>query len=175
VANFLAEKKLRADCTTFPCNRSRQTWPARDFGQGTADSAYRPCIRRLAGAAINPLFDGRLRPSRTVRADDGIARASGCAWRLPPVSNISSNLSESAMTEPRIGRSVSIDQAATVLRVSRRTVYNRIRDGRLQTIRTLGGSQRVLVESLHEMGLRPQPFPSSASASVLQFRPVART
>lgn len=49
---------------------------------------------------------------------------------------------------PRLGRSVSIDHAAELLGVSRRTVYNRIRDGRLLTIRTLGGSQRVLVESL---------------------------
>jgi excisionase family DNA binding protein len=47
-----------------------------------------------------------------------------------------------------IGRSVSIDQAAELLGVSRRTVYNRIRDGRLATMRTLGGSQRVLVDSL---------------------------
>jgi excisionase family DNA binding protein len=53
----------------------------------------------------------------------------------------------------RLGRSVSIDQAATLLNVSRRTVYNRIRDGRLQTIRTLGGSQRVLVESLYDLGV----------------------
>ena len=51
--------------------------------------------------------------------------------------------------EPKLGRSVSIDQAAQLLGVSRRTIYNRIRDGRLQTIRTIGGSQRILVESLH--------------------------
>ena len=50
--------------------------------------------------------------------------------------------------EPRIGRSVSLDHAAQLLGVSRRTIYNRIRDGRLQTIRTLGGSQRVLIESV---------------------------
>jgi excisionase family DNA binding protein len=50
--------------------------------------------------------------------------------------------------EPRIGRSVSLDHAAEMLGVSRRTVYNRIREGRLQTIRTLGGSQRVLIESV---------------------------
>jgi excisionase family DNA binding protein len=50
---------------------------------------------------------------------------------------------------PQIGRSVTIDQAAQLLGVSRRTVYYRIREGRLRTIRTLGGSQRVLVESLH--------------------------
>src|SRR5215467_8929825 len=48
--------------------------------------------------------------------------------------------------EPRIGRSVSLDHAAQMLGVSRRTIYNRIREGRLQTIRTLGGSQRVLID-----------------------------
>jgi excisionase family DNA binding protein len=50
--------------------------------------------------------------------------------------------------EPRLGRSVTIEQAAQLLGVSRRTVYYRIREGRLRTIRTLGGSQRVLLESL---------------------------
>lgn len=50
--------------------------------------------------------------------------------------------------EPRIGRSVSLDHAAELLGVSRRTIYNRIREGRLQTIRTLGGSQRVLIDSV---------------------------
>jgi excisionase family DNA binding protein len=51
---------------------------------------------------------------------------------------------------PQLGRSVTIDQAAQLLGVSRRTVYYRIREGRLRTIRTLGGSQRVLIESVHE-------------------------
>jgi excisionase family DNA binding protein len=50
--------------------------------------------------------------------------------------------------EPRIGRSVSLDHAAELLGVSRRTIYNRIRQGQLQTIRTLGGSQRVLLDSV---------------------------
>jgi excisionase family DNA binding protein len=61
--------------------------------------------------------------------------------------------------EPRVGRSVSLDQAAGFLGVSRRTIYNWIRAGRLRTIRTLGGgSQRVLLASLHEMaGARPNP------------------
>ena len=62
--------------------------------------------------------------------------------------------------EPRLGRSVSIDQAAQLLHVSRRTIYNRIRDGRLVTIRTIGGSQRVLLESLNELGSRSQISPS---------------
>jgi excisionase family DNA binding protein len=49
---------------------------------------------------------------------------------------------------PRLGRSVSLDHAAEILGVSRRTIYNRIREGRLVTIRTLGGSQRVLLDSV---------------------------
>ena len=53
-----------------------------------------------------------------------------------------------AQSEPRLGRSVSLDHAAEILGVSRRTIYNRIREGRLVTIRTLGGSQRVLLDSV---------------------------
>ena len=57
-------------------------------------------------------------------------------------------------TAPRLGRSVSLEQAAELLKVSRRTIYNRIRDGRLQTVRMLGGSQRVVLESLCDLGCR---------------------
>lgn len=52
--------------------------------------------------------------------------------------------------QSHLGRSVTIEQAAELMGVSRRTVYYRIRDGRLRTIRTLGGSQRVLLESMHD-------------------------
>jgi excisionase family DNA binding protein len=52
--------------------------------------------------------------------------------------------------QPCLGRSVTIDQAAQLLGVSRRTVYYRIREGRLQTIRTIGGSQRVLLQSVRQ-------------------------
>ena len=62
--------------------------------------------------------------------------------------------------EPRIGRSVSLDHAAELLGVSRRTVYNRIREGRLQTIRTLGGSQRVLLDSVPEDRIQAADMPS---------------
>ena len=48
-------------------------------------------------------------------------------------------------------RSVLVDQAAELLGVSRRTVYNRIRQGRLITIRTRCGSQRVLLDSLEAL------------------------
>src|SRR5947208_1923717 len=61
--------------------------------------------------------------------------------------NTLEQISEPAI-EHRIGRSVSLDHAAEMLGVSRRTIYNRIREGRLLTIRTLGGSQRVLVDSM---------------------------
>jgi excisionase family DNA binding protein len=54
--------------------------------------------------------------------------------------------------EPHIGRSVSLDHAAQLLGVSRRTIYNRIRDNRLKTMRTVGGSQRVLIDSLADDG-----------------------
>ena len=87
---------------------------------------------------------------------------------------MSSNFSESPVNEPRLGRSVSIDQAALLLNVSRRTIYNKIRDGRLQTIRTIGGSQRVLVESLHDLGFRPQAFSASASAASFDVRLINR-
>ena len=48
-------------------------------------------------------------------------------------------------------RSVFIDEAATLLGVSRRTVYYRIREGRLQTVRTKCGSQRVLLSSIERL------------------------
>lgn len=49
---------------------------------------------------------------------------------------------------PQLGRSVSIARAIQLLGVSRRTVYYWIGNGRLQTVRTLGGSQRVLTDSV---------------------------
>jgi excisionase family DNA binding protein len=83
---------------------------------------------------------------------------------------VTTNNPDCQAVEPRLGRSVSIDQAAQLLNVSRRTIYNRIRDGRLKTIRTVGGSQRVLVESLTALGFRPQAFSASASAATLNVR-----
>ena len=53
--------------------------------------------------------------------------------------------------QPQLGRSVTIDQAATLLGVSRRTIYYRISEGRLLTVRTIGGSQRVMVASLEAL------------------------
>jgi excisionase family DNA binding protein len=52
-------------------------------------------------------------------------------------------------------RTLFIDDAARLLGVSRRTVYYRIREGRLRTIRTRCGSRRVLLSSI-EVLLREQ-------------------
>ena len=71
------------------------------------------------------------------------------------MASITSHVPESGL-ERRIGRSVSLDHAAELLGVSRRTIYNRIREGRLLTIRTLGGSQRVLVDSMTEPHAREE-------------------
>jgi excisionase family DNA binding protein len=67
--------------------------------------------------------------------------------------------------EPRIGRSVSLDHAAELLGVSRRTIYNRIREGRLRTVRTLGGSQRVLIDSV-QRGARPMRTAAVVGGSI---------
>ena len=48
-------------------------------------------------------------------------------------------------------RSLLIDDAAVLLGVSRRTVYYRIRQGHLQTLRTRVGSQRVLLTSIERL------------------------
>lgn len=75
--------------------------------------------------------------------------------------------------EPRIGRSVSLDDAAHLLGVSRRTIYNRIRDGRLQTVRTLGGSQRVLIGSMQD-GARLSPWRVLANQGIDRTRPTGQ-
>ena len=54
-------------------------------------------------------------------------------------------------SERRPRRSVFVDDAAELLGVSRRTVYNRIREGRLRTIRTRCGTRRVLLDSLESL------------------------
>jgi excisionase family DNA binding protein len=52
--------------------------------------------------------------------------------------------------------SLSIDHAATLLRCSRRTVYNRIHEGKLRTIR-VGNSTRVTIESIAQQPEFNQP------------------
>jgi excisionase family DNA binding protein len=47
--------------------------------------------------------------------------------------------------------SVLVEQAAALLGMSRRTVYYRIREGKLSTLRTRCGSQRVLMASVEQL------------------------
>ena len=75
-------------------------------------------------------------------------------------------------------RSFLIDDAAQLLGVSRRTIYYRIREGRLRTIRTRCGSQRVLVSSieilLREMRDRAAKMTATeADAQALEAEPLA--
>ena len=84
---------------------------------------------------------------------------------------VPSQTEQNRQVEPRLGRSVSLDYAAELLGVSRRTIYNRIRENRLQTIRTVGGSQRVLVDSLgsqRRRGLSRDPSPARNSSQALE-------
>jgi excisionase family DNA binding protein len=55
---------------------------------------------------------------------------------------------------PGAAVSVSLVQAGQILGISRRTVYYWIREGRLNTIRTPMGSQRVLTESVRSNWLK---------------------
>ena len=125
----------------------------------------------------------RTRPHNSLSANTlirGIDLTTALALLLPLVvdtgghSNVNIERATETSLEPRLGRSVSIDQAASLLNVSRRTIYNRIREGRLLTIRTLGGSQRVLVESLVELGFRPQAFSASAAQASFADRQLSR-
>jgi len=59
------------------------------------------------------------------------------------------NVTEITRFSSRIGSSVTLDYAARLLGISRRTIYNRIRDGFLQTVQVNGG-QRVDLNSLLE-------------------------
>jgi excisionase family DNA binding protein len=73
-----------------------------------------------------------------------------------------------------MARSVLLEKAAELLGVSRRTIYYRIRDGRLRTVRTVGGSQRVLVDSIEvllraEMEARGQVVDASDTSLSAKF------
>jgi excisionase family DNA binding protein len=65
--------------------------------------------------------------------------------------------------EPQLGRSVSIDDGAMFLGVSRRQIYYLICSHQLETVRTIGGSQRIVRQSLVEwLARRPTTRPTKA-------------
>jgi excisionase family DNA binding protein len=73
--------------------------------------------------------------------------------------------------------SVLVEQAAALLGMSRRTVYYRIREGKLTTVRTRCGSQRVLMESLEqllrEMGREGGGVPAESAQVAAESNEVA--
>lgn len=57
---------------------------------------------------------------------------------------------------------VSIDKACELAGVSRRTIYNWIRDDRIKWIRTAGGQRRILIDSLFKPGnIKPRIAPGT--------------
>jgi excisionase family DNA binding protein len=95
-------------------------------------------------------------------------------WRLALFLPLSGLVSTNPLSDP--DRSLLIDDAAQLLGVSRRTIYYRIREGRLRTIRTRCGSQRVLVSSIDTL-LRErrerEPRARAASRRVSEAEPLA--
>ena len=73
-------------------------------------------------------------------------------------------MADETCVTPTMGRSVFVEGAAALLGVSRRTVYYRIREGRLRTFRTRCGSRRILIESIEAL-LREQAAKRAARAS----------
>lgn len=65
-------------------------------------------------------------------------------------------------TTPRHESTVSIEEAARRLELSKRSVYYRIREGELRTVR-VGRSQRVLTASLETVTPRGMRFPHTPS------------
>ncbi len=61
--------------------------------------------------------------------------------------------------------SLFIHDAAEKLRVSRSRIYKLIKEGQLKTIRTIAGSQRVLVESIEDYKRRNSTQDQSPSAA----------
>ena len=57
---------------------------------------------------------------------------------MTQVQTATSQTAQSVLNSLPVGRSVSLDQAAQLLNVSRRTIYNRIKDGQLATVRAGG-------------------------------------
>jgi excisionase family DNA binding protein len=68
-------------------------------------------------------------------------------------------------------RSFFVKETAILLGVSRRTVYYRIRQGRLRTIRTRCGSQRILLESIEGLLREDEMKRAARRSTLLQLTP----
>jgi excisionase family DNA binding protein len=65
--------------------------------------------------------------------------------------DVASILPSAAAVAEVLDRTLLIEEAARLLGVSRRTIYYRIREGRLRTVRTRCGSQRIFVSSIESL------------------------
>jgi excisionase family DNA binding protein len=91
---------------------------------------------------------------------------------LAPTVRYADGMTDSA--DPFLRSSLLIEEAAQALGVSRRTIYYRIQDGRLDTIRTRCGSQRVLRASLEKLRMEVQrqvPVSGRAATDGMMPRP----
>ena len=93
-----------------------------------------------------------------------------------PTGGAMTNEGDTDLVREPSGRSVLVNEAAELLGVSRRTVYYRIRSGRLRTIRTRSGSSRVLLSSIEALlrearGLTPLEGQAESQASLSESDP----
>ena len=58
-------------------------------------------------------------------------------------------------------KTISINKASELVGVSRRTIYNWITSGKVEYIRTAGGSVRIFVDTLWRSPDRPDSIPST--------------
>ena len=72
-------------------------------------------------------------------------------------------------------RTLLLEQAAEVLGVSRRTIYYRIQSGRLQTVRTRCGSQRVRLDSIEQLMREESERLTRRAAGVSDTDPSAKS
>ena len=75
-----------------------------------------------------------------IRLLEGIWSTSGCDFRER------GDMTIEAMTTER--KTVSIMKACALVDVSRRTIYNWIASGKVEYVRTAGGSIRIFVDTL---------------------------
>jgi len=117
-------------------------------------SIIRPFMRRIVSGTARAAATGTNYPSGVVRPHraDGLGHTKACKFVQKRVQTLRHRSCGVRGVAPR---SLLVDHAAEILGVSRRTIYYRIRQGRLRTVRTRCGSQRVLVESIEAL-LREQ-------------------
>jgi len=60
---------------------------------------------------------------------------------------------------------ISIRQACELVDVSRRTIYNWLANGKLEYVRTAGGSVRIFIDTLWRDPVRRPRFPNRRSSS----------